>query len=229
MATDNGHYIEVLSEAEYTEEITNHILDLIVEVRATQDHIALAEVNALKERTIQHLMATGLPPTSILDGGTRLTRPWYQKKNVGKKASVKLIIQIADLDQLARSLSDIEQIRQSQRETIQFHMRQPVFQADDTAVNRALQQAIIQAKQKATILATEAGVQLGNIARIEELSRTKRDSGAYGDEDWWGDSQRFATGAAGAGVLGAEDSSLPNLDTPKRTIWVRYKVRFLIQ
>ncbi|MBG1266239.1 hypothetical protein [Nostoc sp. WHI] len=73
-----------------------------------------------------------------------------------------------------------------------MNMRQPIFSADEAAV----QQAIRQAKAKATVLATEANVELAGIFYIEELSTVKRNSGVYGDEDWFGDSMRFGMNAS---------------------------------
>lgn len=224
---ENAFYIEVVSEAEYTENIEKYVLDLELQVTATKDDTALNEIAQLKERCVKHLLQFGVKPSEVFDGGTSLTRPWYRKK-VGKEALVKIILQVDDLDRLSHALNSIEQVKSGQREVIQMRMRSPLFTADETQVAQALQIAVRKAKEKAAILATEADIELAGISRIEELSKAKRDSGAYGDEDWSGDYMRFSAAPSG-GSMGEADCQSLDLESPQRIVWVRYKVRFLVK
>ncbi|MBD2535484.1 SIMPL domain-containing protein [Nostoc flagelliforme FACHB-838] len=222
---ESTFYIEVISEGKYTEKIEKYVLSLVLEVRAAKEDTALNEVMRLRERCINHLLKFGLKQNEIFDGGTNLTRPWYKKK-VGQEASVQIILQTENIDILSQALNSIEEVKSSQREVIQMNMRQPIFSADEAAVQQALQLAIRQAKAKATVLATEANVELAGIFYIEELSTVKRNSGVYGDEDWFGDSMRFGT-AYGAAPGGEVDPEI-TIESPQRILWIRYKVRFRI-
>ena len=177
MNTEDSSYIDVFCEGEYTEKVEKYVLDLELQVTATKDDTALDEVIQLKERCLKYLLDSGVERAELFDGGTNITRPWYRKKKVGKEASAKVIIQTENIERLSQAVQSIEQIKNSQREAIQMTMRQPLFSADEAMVSQALQKAIRQAKEKAAILAVEAGLELAGIYRIEELSRAKRDSG----------------------------------------------------
>lgn len=227
---EDASYIDVLCEGEFTETVEKYVLNLVLQVTATKDDTALDEVMQLKERCVKHLLDSGIQRAELFDGGTNLTRPWYRQKKIGKEASAKLSVQTEDIKRLSQAVHAIEQVKNSQREAIQMTMRSPVFGADEALVTQALQTAIRRAKEKAAILAASAELELAGVYRIEELSRAKRDSGAYGDEDWWGDSMRFLGAVAGgAASADEEEITLLDLESPKRTIWVRYKVRFAVK
>lgn len=231
MERNDDFYIQVMGEGSYTEEISEYMADIVLEVRAAKDQTAVAEMSDLKDDCVKKLVDSGIRNDEIIDGGGEVWRPWFRRKKVGKEARHKLTIKTPDMERLSRALSELEPIFENQRHHFTIGMRQPVFSDDLSAAIGAQKQALEEARTKAHALAEEAQVKLGGIVRIEELERTKRDSGSFGDHDWYGDSSRF--GVAGApsevlGELGEEEESVP-LESPKRTIWVRVRVRFAIQ
>lgn len=243
-------YIDIFCEGEYTETVEKYVLDLVLQVTATKEDTALDKVMQFRERCIKHLLDSGIQQSELFNGGTKLARAWYRrsrKKNFEKEASAKIIIQIGDIERLSQALLSIEKIKNNQYESVQITMREPVFGADEALVLQASQAAIRQAKEKAAVLAAEAGLELAGICRTKELSRVKRDSGAYGSEDWWGDSGRFTpvlndpsaydtdayeeedeTDEGSRDTYKADFISL-DLKSSRRTVWIRYKVRFAIK
>jgi uncharacterized protein YggE len=230
MKKSENHYIEVMGEGSYTEEVSEYIADIILEVRAAKDQTALTEISDLKDHCVKQLVASGIRNDEIIDSGREVWRPWFRRKKVGKEARHKLTLRTSDIERLSKALSEIEPLFSGQRHHFTIEMRQPVFSDNLSAVIEAQKQALEEARTKAKALAREAQLQLGGIIRIEELAKTKRSSGAYGDYDWEGDSDRFAAAAAPAIMLGdlAEESEPAALESPARTIWVKYRVRFAI-
>ncbi len=93
--------------------------------------------------------------------------------------------------------------------------------------------AFCDAKAKAEMLAEHMGVSLGDVLRVEEGRIARRRSGFSGDDDWYGDGERFGgyggavVLAAGAGA-GVDDNEFTPAD-PTRDIWVTCRVRFSIK
>ena len=85
-------FIETIGEAEYQEKIKNHLLELNLEVRASDEKTATDEVFLLKDESILSLKAAGLSTENIIDGGHELWKPWYGQKKSGKFARYKIII-----------------------------------------------------------------------------------------------------------------------------------------
>ncbi len=221
-------YIDVIGEGKYVEEVEAYVADVILDVRAATDETSGREVAELRDRCVKTLVASGLGYDEITDGGGEVGQSWYRRKQPARHALHKLTIKTPDQHRLAKALGELEPLFSNQRHEFVVKMRQPVF-ADDLSVSlQAQREAVAQARVKAEVLAQEAGVTLGDIRRVEEGGRSRRASGAFGDDDWWGDDQRFGSaGPALAGATATEDP-LPT-ETPKRTIWVRCRVRFVIE
>lgn len=230
MERSENSYIEVIGEGSYFEEVSEYVVDLGLEVRAAKDDTAIAEISDLRDTCIQKLVASGIGKDEIIDSGGEVWRPWFRRRKVAKEAHHKITIKTPDVERLSKALSELEAIFANKRHNFTIDMRQPVYDNDLTAAIEAQKHALTEARAKANALATEANVRLGSVIRIEELAKTKRSSGAFGDDDWSGDSGRFAL-AAGATTDLAEgavaEEPVPT-ESPKRTIWVRYRVRFAI-
>ena len=97
----------------------------------------------------------------------------------------------------------LDGVTTNQRETITLDMRQPVFHEDDALRAAALRRAVQSARAKATAVAAEAGLKLGAVLQVIEAPSAERGSGFGDDNDWWGDSSRFAGGGGvAAGIMG---------------------------
>lgn len=181
------------------------------------------EMDALKDKTNRQLLETGITQEALFDGGMEVWRPWYGKKKTGKQVWYRLTVKHQNIDLINSAVSSLEPLLANQRYSFTLDMKQPVFKPEADGVEKALKQAYANASQKARILALSAGVTLGGVLQIEELSKAKRNSGAYGDEDYWGDEGRYG-GTGGIAFSGAAEK--PAIRSPKRTVWLRYRIRF---
>ena len=233
---DGGHtmkrYIEVVGEGEFIETAARFLADVTLEVRASKDETALRELAELWDEALAALRNSGIRDEEIVEGGTDVRRPWYWKKKVGQNVTRKILLKVPDFSRLNDALESLEplQSRHMERKTISVEMRQPEFENSNDSRSSALAQAFEDAKSKAVRLATAMNCTLGDPIHVEEGGWSKRNSGFSGDEDWWGDSGRFA---AAAGVLMEAGGSAPRspepaveLQRPSRTIFVKCRVRF---
>jgi hypothetical protein len=219
-------FIEVVSEGEYFEEIEQYVADLRLEVHAATEETALAEMEGLKDKAIRLLREAGFTQEELFDGGTEVWRPWYARKKPGKQVWYKLTIRHKNMPLFSAAISSLEPLFSNQRHTFTLDRKQPVFLPQPGGLEAALRQAFDGARHKARVLAAAAGVALGGVLQMEELSKAKRNSGAFGDEDWGGDEARYGGGVGGMAVAGAPGGEPPEISNPKRTIWLRYRVRF---
>ncbi len=222
-------YIEVTGEGRFVERAARFVADISVEVRAAKQETALDEAAALWKDAITVLRESGIAEDEIIEGGTSYYRPWYWKKQVGQTATRKILLKVSDFTRLNRALEQLEPLQARDRKSIVVSMRQPEFDAPAALKAEALKAAFRDAQEKAKGLCNEMGKQLGRVLHVEEGRWAKRASGFSGDEDWWGDSDRF--GPAGGGVLAAGGAAAPgepeiNLENPTQTIFVRCRVRF---
>jgi len=225
----NSEFIEIIGEGEYQERIEKYILDLKLEVRASDEETALKEVLKLKDETVLLLKKSGLSIENIIDGGYELWKPWNRKKKTGKYAHYKIIIQTKDENILSKSIEKISVLFQNQRHSLTYEMRQPQYDNPIELEKDAIKTAYKNALNKAKAIAEESNVEIGRLLQVNELSKSKRNSGIYGDEDWMGDNSRFGGYVGGISVAGGGYEE-PDSTTSKaeRTIWVRYKFRFEI-
>jgi uncharacterized protein YggE len=222
-------YIEVIGEGQFEEMASRFIAAVVLEVRASKDETALAEVSELFREAIVALNDTGITEEEIVEGGTDFYRPWYWKRSVGQNAARRILLKVKDFARLNRALEKLEplQSRNKERKTVTVDMRQPEFDASSEAKAAALAMAFQDARDKAQRLAATMSGRLGRVIHAEEGGWAKRSSGFSGDEDWGGDSSRFAMG--GGFVLaaaGAAAESEPELQKPTRMIFVKCRVRF---
>ena len=231
MDTDNGSFVDVLADASYDEPVERFIADVELEGRGASEDSAMQQVRELTSRCVERLTAAGLARDEIEDAGMAMRRPWWTRKKEppGKEATHKLRLRCGDLAKLNRALAALEGAAANTREAINLHMRPPVFREDDAPRADALRRAVRAAREKAQAVAVEAGATLGPVLQVIEAPSAWRGSGFGDDNDWGGDSSRFAGGGGGAvlmaGIGEAGEQPEP-LATPSRTIWVRCRVRF---
>lgn len=227
-------YLEVIGEGKYIEMASRFVAEVTIDVRAAKDETVVRELAELWGEAIAILREAQITEEEMVEGGTELHRPWYWKKNVGQNAARKIILKVNELARLNQALEKLEplQSRNKERKTISVEMRQPEFEDSIDAKSAALVQAFKDAHAKATQLAAAMQCQLGKPINFEEGAWAKRGSGFAGDEDWAGDSGRFAMGGgfavlAASGGAAAEDE--PELQRPTRSIFVKCRVRFSLK
>lgn len=227
-------YIEVVGEGEFVETAARFVAEVVLEVRAAKDETAVRELAELWSAALTALREAGIRDDEMIEGGTDVHRPWYWKKKVGQNVTRKIRLKVGDFSRLNAGLDRLEplQARHMDRKTISIDMRQPEFEDLNDAQSRVLARAYENAKTKATRLAGAMGCTLGEPIHVEEGGWVKRNSGFSGDEDWGGDSSRFAWGGGivlgGAAAAGgaAADAPEQELQRPSRTIFVKCRVRF---
>src|SRR5207247_3011355 len=96
----------------------------------------------------------------------------------------------------------------------------PFFESAREEIDRAHRDAVAEARSKAAVVASAAEGCVGRVLSARQLALRQRSSGAFGDNDWWGDLERFTPvfHIGGRGELDAGE--------PTRTIYVRFLVRF---
>jgi len=230
--SNTGAFVEVLADASFEEPIEQFVAELGLEVRGASEDSALQQVRELSHRCVERLTAAGMSRDEIEDAGLSMQRPWWtrSKEKPGKEATHRLRVRCADLARMNRAMSSLDGVTTNTRETINLHMRQPVFREDDARRAEALRRAIKAAREKAAAIAAEAGATLGPVLQVIEAPPAARGSGFGADDDWAGDGSRFAGAGGSAYVMASigEGGEPEPLATPSRTIWVRCRVRFAL-
>lgn len=228
---DAQRYIEVTGEGCFTETANRYVAEVSVEVRAAKKETVLDEVREFWTAAIASLRENGIADAEIAEGGIDYFRPWYWRKKPGQTGTRKIILKVPDFDRLNTALEALEPLRSGNRRSLTVDLKQPEFDSSSEAKSNALTAAFNDAKTKAETLAQQMGVILGDVLRVEEGRTARRRSGFSGDDDWYGDGDRFG-GYGGAVVLAAGGGSAEDNDftpaDPTRDIWVKCRVRFSI-
>ena len=229
---DAQRYIEVTGEGCFTETASCFLAEISVEVRAAKKETVLEEVRTFWDSAVACLRENGIADSEIVEGGIDYFRPWYWRKKPGQTGTRKIILKVTDFDRLNSALEALEPLRTGERRSLTVELKQPEFDTDSAAKSAALSAAFEDAKTKAEALAEKIGATLGETLRVEEGRTARRQSGFSGDDDWYGDGDRFG-GYGGAVVLAApggagdDDDDFTPAD-PTRDIWVKCRVRFSI-
>ena len=229
---DAVRYIEVTGEGCFTETANCYVAEVSVEVRAAKKETVLEEVREFWTAAIASLRENGIADTEFAEGGIDYLRPWYWRKRSGQTGTRKIILKVADFDRLNSALEALESLRLGERRTLSVDLKQPEFDSSSDAKSNALCAAFGDAKFKAETLAKQMGANLGNVLLLEEGRAARRRSGFSGDDDWYGDGDRFGgyggavVLAAGGGAAGDDDDFSPA--DPTRDIWVKCRVRFSV-
>lgn len=229
---DAQRYIEVTGEGCFTEIANRFIAEVTAEVRAAKKETVLNEVREFWTEVIASLRENRIADTEISEGGVDCFRPWYWHKKPGQTGTRKVILKVSEFERLNTALEALEPLRASERRSLTVAFKQPEFDSSSEAKSNALSAAFSDALAKAKTLAHQMGVNLAEVIRVEEGRISRRRSGFSGDNDWYGDDDRFG-GYGGAVMLaasdstGGEDSEYTPAD-PTRDIWVKCRVRFSI-
>ena len=219
-------YVEVVGEGQYDEEVRVFVLELTLRVSATMSVTAARRDDILTRRCLQALTAAGgLRRDEIEDAGVNLWRPWWGGRKARDELIHRLVIRCDDRVRLAKALSAVEKST-GRGKTVGFNMRQPVFDAKPEVRDAALRGALAAARRKSEALASECGASVGRVLLIEEEGSAVRPSGAIGDDDWFGDAGRFDMARRRISGLRAAGPEPEPLESPSRTVWVNYRVRF---
>ena len=227
----SDRYIEVVGEGQFVEHPVRFVAEITIQVRAAKHDTALNELGELCRAVVLSLRDSGIDDDEIVEGGTNFLQPWYLKKKSGQVGTRKVILKVDDFGRMNRALEKLEPFQKSGRTSISIEMRQPEFDASADEKAAAFKSAFAEAHAKATRLAQEAGVDLDEVIQIEEGRSARRASGFSGDEDWWGDSDRFgpAAGVAMDAAASADEfGSEVGTHSPTRSIFVKCRVRFAI-
>lgn len=217
-------YIEVSGESSLVEQVTTYRADLSISVRASTTDNAITEAGALRDDCIRVLKSSGIAPDEMSEGGNAIWQPWFWKKNKpGQERTFKILLACAEAKRLYVALDALQPVFEHQRYTLSVSMRPPQFDAPEAERAAAHAAAIANARNAATIVATEAGVRLTFVSQVEALETQSEHSGAFGDQGW-----------ARAGIMrrmggASDDDSEPahlELEGARRVSKLRYRVRF---
>jgi uncharacterized protein YggE len=179
------YFIEVEGTASAEERLVEHRAVLTLHVRAPQLEGAITQAAELRDQCIRTLLEAGLEKSELTEGGAELSRTWWwRNKNVGQEASHKILMSCANSARMHKALGALEPLFQDKRNSLDVSMLSPTFDFPAEVREGCQRDALDDAKTKAAVLADAAGVDLGDIVQIQELSTSHTRSGAYGDQDW---------------------------------------------
>ncbi|WP_198086078.1 SIMPL domain-containing protein [Variovorax sp. E3] len=213
-------YIQVAGLGDVIETVVEQRATVTITVKASKTEVALSEATGLRNDAIRILQDAGLKPDEIREGGRDTWQPWYSRRGVGQEAAHRVLLACRETRRLYRALDALEPLFTNSRYTLNVDMQQPRFEAQEGAEAEARMTAIRHARDKALLLAKEAGVTLGAVAQVEELGSQADNTGAYGDYTW-------ALGGAAA-AMAAPANEFEELAGATRVRTLRYRIRFLI-
>ncbi len=130
---------------------------------------AMAQVNQVMARILDRLDASGVAPSEIQTGSLSL-RPIYQQDResrenilVGYAAENILNVEVTTMQSVGDILGDLVEVGANDIRGIRFELDAPRAAQDEA---RAL--AVEDARARAEVLATAAGVELGQVLQISE-------------------------------------------------------------
>lgn len=216
MDETGDRYVEVFSEGTYEESIQRLGVFIRISADTKRTESAISEIAHLRDLCIKKLIQAGVIASDIHDAGSGVE----QNRYAAKKRSATQVIHVSatDMSVITKAIYSVEPLVQDKRFTINTSMHVPRFEPDEGAVEAAQRRAIVKAKEQAKILAEAAGLTLGNVMQVQQMSPERQQHGyrPYGFDS--------------IGELQAADfTSAPSesgIDTPERTVKVRYRVRF---
>lgn len=141
------------------------------EVQADTAQNAQSQLNAVMQEALQKIRAVGIEERKIQTTGLQLF-PVYERQKPGQelpprvtayRANNTVQVEIDDLALVGRVIDAGVTAGANRVDSLVFNLRD-----DQTARAEALQKAVIQARDKAAVLAAAAGVGLGDLTEIQE-------------------------------------------------------------
>lgn len=219
-----SNFIEVLGEASFIETPDLYSVKMEINLTAPQE-----EKNQLSERfsNIEQPALSLLEKhrndlTKLEDGGRRLR---FNEKRGGIETVISrsFILHFRKMKVLNEFWGEVLAFNSDENQYITFEPSSPVFRADKDHEQKAHEKALIAARDRAESLAMASSLRLGDLVSAKQLALKRGESGAYSDEDWWGEGERFRD------FYFIGSSGFVEVDEPERTVYVRYLVRFEIK
>ena len=171
-------------------------------------------LSAQRDRLIQTLREHGLRQDELSEGG-RDTSTWRGRGRKEQSSSYRVLICCDDTPRLYQALDALESVADGSKFDLQIDMLGADHEVPPANLAQARRAALEDARLHAQTLAEAAGLKLGPVVSVQELSAHARSSGAMGDYGM----MRLA--AAGGGPA-------ETLDPSQRTLTLQYRVRFAL-
>ena len=172
-------------------------------------------LSAQRDRLIQTLREHGLRQDELSEGG-RDTSTWrWGRGRKEQSSSYRVLICCDDTPRLYQALDALESVADGSKFDLQIDMLGADHEVPPATLAQARRAALEDARLHAQTLAEAAGLKLGPVVSVQELSAHARSSGAMGDYGM----MRLA--AAGGGPA-------ETLDPSQRTLTLQYRVRFAL-
>jgi len=224
-------YIEVIGSALFRRPINLHRGTIKITVTTRKAKTGLELSLRLRDDVINALKSVGVDEGGIEDSGAAIGHSSWSGK---KQLAHELRIVHKEMQVFANAMAAVEQVFIAEKPKILsgvkcdffFTVDEPVYGEIEGAKEQALRDAIANARQKATLYAESASVQLGPVEQITEiLPPAKRRR-----EDRYEDLLDFDQGALGSGLyeLGVDDSFVDYTEVSPResSRIVQARVRF---
>ncbi len=220
------NYIEVIGEAQYSEEPDTWIIDVTLNIQTANEDALITESREYKNKLVNILLSNGITEDELFYAGTDLYTPWWKKSRVGLNASHKVTIRTKDRYKAYKALEKIEELNKiSKRIVVQIDERKPFFKANDSEILNARKAACKNALIKAKDLADAFNMEVGSPIEIEEIDKGVRASGNYGDNDWGG---VYAGACGSARSVSNEMADEVQLKGNERVVYLRYRIKFAL-
>lgn len=220
------NYIEVIGEAQYSEEPDTWIIDVTLNIQTANEDTLIAESREYKNKLVSILLSNNITEDELFYAGTDLYTPWWKKNRVGLNASHKVTIRTKDRYRAYKALERIEELNKiSKRIVVQIDERKPFFKANDEEILNARKVACKNALIKAKELADAFNMDVGSPIEIQEIDKGVRASGNYGDNDWGG---VYAVACGSSRSVNNEMLDEVQLKGNERVIYLRYRIKFAL-
>lgn len=222
-----NNYIEVIGEAQYSEEPDTWIIDVTINIQTASEDALITESREYKNKLVNILLSNSITEDELFYGGTDLYAPWWKKNRVGLNASHKVTVRTKDRYKAYKALEKIEELNKiSKRIVVQIDERKPLFKANDEEILNARKVACKNALDKAKDLADAFNMDVGTPIEIQEIEKGVRASGNYGDYDWGG--VNAVPCCLGSRSDDNEMMDEVQLKGNERIIYLRYRVKFAL-
>lgn len=217
-------FIEILGESSYLERPETYPVELEIKLTASLEdkQNIIEQFSELEIPALELLSKYNEKLHKLVDGGRRVTS-YRDRRKTETAISRKFLLHFASMDTLDEFWGHVLEFNSSDSKLITFEPLQPFFAADSDHEQSAHDQAMKNARQRAIKLTDASNLKLGTMISAKQLALSERHSGAYSDEDWWGDAERFRPRYHIGGIASID------LEEPERVVYVRYLVRYEVQ
>lgn len=172
---DTTRFIEVIAHSKVVRHVESYQteIEIVVSNRKKNQHSCLEDSLKLRDEVIAALRKAGITEENIQEGGG--DRSWFYNTD-WKSVSHQLKASHADISILIKAMAKVEKIYTTTKQSffspikksLSLSAPQPKFSIKDNVVDHSLKMVITEAKEKASILASEAGLKLSGVLTIIE-------------------------------------------------------------